>query len=129
MRSIAAVMLALAAAGPAAGQGKPPCDAQAPGYDSHDIKCTLDGSGTPRRYRFKASFTGSHDDTSASMTPTLDGAPVACDKGSKTSTQGEDGEVSLECRFSLAGEPGAKRLEVRVDWRHAQYKDFELRSD
>jgi hypothetical protein len=130
MRSVAAMMLALAAAGagPAAAQGKPACDSQAPGYDSHDIKCTLDGSGTTRRYRFKASFGGSHDDTTASITPTLDGAPLACDKGSKTSTQGEDGEVSLECRFSLA-EPGTKRLGVRVQWRHAQYKDFELRSD
>jgi hypothetical protein len=129
MRSIAAMMLALAAVGPAAAQGKPPCDSQAPGYDSHDIKCTLDASSTSRRYRFKASFSGSHDDTTASITSTLDGAPLACDKGSKTSTQGEDGEVGLECRFSVAGGPGMKRLEVRVQWRHAQYKDFELRSD
>ncbi|HZF20498.1 MAG TPA: hypothetical protein VE008_12430 [Burkholderiales bacterium] len=132
MRSIAALIAVLAATagpGPAAAQGKLPCESQPPGYDTHVVKCSLSATGAAQRLRFKADFSGSHDDTTASITTTLDGVPLACDKGSKTSTQGEDGEVSLECRFSLAGEPGTKRLEVRVQWRHAQYKDFELRSD
>ena len=127
---LAALAVALAAgANPAAAQTKPPCESPAPGYDSQVVKCTL-ASGTAKRYRFKANFSGSHDDTTASMTTTLDGAPLACDKGSKTDLMGEDGEVSLECRFSIAGEGSATRLlSVTLSWRHAQYKDFELRTD
>ena len=124
---LAALVLAAAAANPAAAQGKPPCDAQAPGYDNHVVKCALNTTGTAKRYRFKASFSGSHDDTTASMTTTLDGAPLACDKGSKTELMGEDGEVSLDCRFAIEGQAGAKHLlAVTLSWRHAQYKDFEL---
>ncbi len=111
-------------------QGKPSCEVTGPGYDSHDIRCSLSTSGAPQRFRFKANFSGSHDDTTASLTATLDGAPLACEKGSKTDLMGEDGEVSLDCRFSIAGAPGTKQvLGVRVHWRHAQYKDFELRSE
>ena len=124
------VALASAIANPAAAQDKPSCDSLPPGYDSHAVKCTLNASGTPKRYRFKANFSGSHDDTIASMTTTLDGAPLACEKGSKTELMGEDGEVSLDCRFSTSGEAGTKHLlAVSVSWRHAQYKSFELAAD
>jgi len=125
---IAALAAALAAAAnPAAARGNPPCKPQAQGYDSQTIECTL--SGAAKRYRFRASFSGSHDDTTASMSTVLDGAPLACDKGSKTELMGEDGEVSLECRFSIADKPDTKHLSVTLSWRHAQYKDFELRAD
>ena len=63
----------------------------------------------------------------ASMTLSLDGAPLACEQGSKTQLMGEDGDVSLECRFSLADAAGTKRvLKVLLRWSHAQYTDFEL---
>ena len=126
MRSIAA-LIAVLAAGPATAQGKPPCESQPPGYDSHEVKCALSATGAAQRFRFKANFSGSHDDTTASITAVLDGAPLTCQKGSKTSTEGEDGEISLDCRFSIAGQPGTKRvLSVTVRWRHAQYADFRL---
>ena len=32
----------------------------------------------------------------ASITPSLDDVPLACDKGSKISLMGEDGDVSLD---------------------------------
>ena len=128
---LAALAVALAAgANPAAAQTKPPCESPAPGYDSHEIRCPLAATGAAQRFRFKADFSGSHDDTTASMTTTLDGAPLVCDKGSKTELMGEDGEVSLDCKFSIAGEGSATRLlSVTLSWRHAQYKDFELRTD
>ena len=110
--------------------GKPRCESQALGGDQRDFKCPLSASGTARRFRFKADFSGSHDDTTASLAATLDGAPLACEEGSKTSLQGEDGEVSLECRFAIKDKAGTKHLlDVLLSWRHAQYKDFDLDSD
>jgi hypothetical protein len=111
-------------------QGKARCESQAPGGDTRDITCPLKASGAAQRFRFKANFSGGHDDTMASMTATLDGAPLACEQGSKTSLMGEDGDVSLECRFSIGERPPGERfLRVTVSWRHAQYTDFELGSD
>jgi len=130
-RSVVAVIFGLAAAasGSAAAQGKAGCDSQA-AYDTLDIKCPLSASGAVQRFRFRVYFSGSHDDTTASLTTTLDGAPLACEKGSKTSLAGEDGEVSLECRFSNTGKSGTKQLlGVTISWRHAQYKDFEFERD
>lgn len=107
-----------------------PCEWQTLGGDHRDFQCPLHASATTRSYRFKANFSGGHDDTSAKMTATLDGLPLACENGSKTSLFGEDGDVSLECRFSIAEGAGNKHvLGVTLLWSHAQYTDFELRSD
>jgi hypothetical protein len=111
----------------AAGSGKVQCESQSPGGDFRNISCPLDVSSTLQRFRFKVDFSGGHDDTMASMTLSLDGAPLACEQGSKTQLMGEDGDVSLECRFSLPGAAGTKRiLGVALKWSHAQYTDFEL---
>lgn len=111
----------------AAGSSKVQCESRSPGGDFRNISCPLNVSSTPQRFRFKVDFSGGHDDTMASMTLSLDGAPLACEQGSKTQLMGEDGDISLECRFSLPDAAGTKRtLGVAVKWSHAQYTDFEL---
>lgn len=120
------------AAEPAAGAvtsapNKLPCTSQSPGGDLRNISCPLNAPSAARRFRFKVDFSGGHDDTMASMALTLDGAPLACEPGSKTQLMGEDGEVSLECSFAVAAAAGAARtLTVQVKWSHAQYTDFAL---
>ncbi|MGQ0698022.1 MAG: hypothetical protein ACT4PZ_07240 [Panacagrimonas sp.] len=115
---------------PAPGLGKLPCDWQPPVGDRLDVSCPLEASGTTQRFRFKANFSGGHDDTMASMTPALDGSPLVCDEGSKTDLFGEDGDVSLECRFSMTEKAGTKHvLGVKLKWSHAQYTDFQFGSD
>lgn len=111
----------------AAGPNKVQCESKSPGGDFRDISCPLDAASTPRRFRFKADFSGGHDDTMASMTLSVDGAPLPCEQGSKTHLMGEDGDVSLECRFSLS-DTGSTRpvLRVLLKWSHAQYTDFAL---
>ena len=135
MRSIALLIsmfcvlpgLAVAADADTAKQGKLHCESPSTPGDYRNIECPLNASGTPQRFRFKANFSGGHDDTMASMEATLDGSPLACEKGSKTSLQGEDGDVSLECRFSLKEKAGTKHVfAAALTWRHAQYTDFEL---
>ena len=108
--------------------GKQQCESRAPGGDSLDIRCSLEPTGSLQRFRFKAHFSGGHDDTRAWMEATLDERPLSCEEGSKTLLEGEEGEVSLECSFSLTEKIGTKRLAVKVRWSHAQYTSFALDS-
>src|SRR5262245_32334065 len=88
-------------------QASSACYSQSPGGDARTFTCPLSVPDGTRHFRFTAAFSGGHDDTMASMTLTLDGAPLACAPGSKTSLMGEDGDVGLECKFSIAGNAGA----------------------
>jgi hypothetical protein len=109
---------------------KVPCESsQRPG-GRLDVACPLPAAGAAQRFRFKANFSGGHDDTMASMTATLDDRPLACDAGGKTRLQGEDGDVSLECLFAVEGRGGAKALlKVAVSWSHAEYQNVELAAE
>ncbi len=89
--------------------------------------CALDGAAAPQRVHVKLHLTGSHDDTTATLDVALGDAPVACESGSKTSTEGEDGDVTLDCRFTAAVGPGpATALRVAAKWFHAQYVGLEV---
>jgi hypothetical protein len=103
------------------------CDTQSAGWDLHEYRCPLTANGAEQRLRFKADFSGGHDDTEASMVMTLDGVPLACSQGSKTSLFGEDGDVSLVCHLALTGPPGSKSLlGATVKFRHAEFVAVEL---
>ena len=104
------------------------CEARAPGpADERKFTCTFAVFGTDQRYVFKARFLGSHDDTALSMTATLNQRRLTCEPGSKTSSRFEDGEISLECRFSANGGANSQQvLEIDIEWSHAQYADFEF---
>lgn len=92
--------------------------------------CRLQPSASTQHFRFKVNFSGSHDDTRAALEATLDGAPFDCADGSKTNTESEDGEVSLDCRFTVAANPAAPAvLVVAVRWHHAQYMGYTLSVD
>jgi hypothetical protein len=98
------------------------CESQWPGGDFVQFNCPLPARGAKQLWRFKADFSGGHDDTSASMTLTLDDAPLECEAGSKTHLFGEDGDVSLVCRFRVNDAAGKKPvLGVALLWSHAQY--------
>lgn len=119
--------LVAAATGSARAQSEISCAWETWGGDHRDFKCPLTATGTTQLFRFKANFSGSHDDTKARMVTTLNGRPLACAAGSKTSLFAEDGDVSLECRFSVTEAAGTEHLlAVTLFWYHAQYMDFEL---
>ena len=97
------------------------CAAKTEGGDLIDFTCPLVASGGSQVYRLRADFGGSHDDTSASLKATLDGAALECDDGSKLASFGEDGDVRLECRFRVKGQKGTTRLlAINLLWSHAQ---------
>lgn len=103
------------------------CEIASQTYDSREVACAIPASAESRRFEFIARFSGGHDDTRASIRPSLNGQPLVCDEGSKTSLFAEDGDVSLQCRFSAPADAGA-RLLVTVRWSHAEYTNFELLS-
>ena len=106
------------------------CDSQSAGGDLIEFKCPLEATGAVQRFRVKANFAGSHDDTTASITSTLNDAPLVCDVGSKTQLMGEDGDVSLECKFQIKEKTGTKLLlGVSLLWSHAQFTSTEFVSE
>lgn len=120
MRCLPAVLCALfAAPASAAPPAQPGCTALTQTWQSVELACPLEAAA-PRRWRFAADFSGSHDDTELSLTPTLDGKPLACEPGSKTESNGEDGEVMLECRIALPPSAGGA-LRMQLRWYHATY--------
>ena len=127
VRAIALCALLLAGVAHASDGEKFPCKASGPGGDLLDVECRV-AAAAERRMLFKADFSGSHDDTQAAISGTLDGVPLACEEGSKTNTQGEDGEVSLLCRFVLRPGPGERLLKFNVSWRHAFHTVHELQA-
>lgn len=108
------------------------CRLSGPVGESQGFACTLPG-GVAGRLLFRATLGGSHDDTTGELTLTLDGKPVACGEGSKTTTEGEfgeDGVVVLACRFLLPRSSAQGRdLRAMLKLHHAQYQGFELLSD
>ena len=120
--------VALALSAPlAVAAGSTPADAPActetnpSGGDIRVVTCRFPAGP----HRFTARFGGGHDDTSASLGATLDGQATDCDAGSKMRLFAEDGDVSLHCRVTAAGDAASVHtLVVTVLWSHAQFRDF-----
>jgi hypothetical protein len=117
----------LAAAVPAYAEDALACETQSVSFKKREYRCPLTANGRGQQIRFKANFSGSHDDTQLSMNLSLDGLPVSCSKGSKTWLNGEDGDVSLECNFVLDGTKGTKKmLRATVNIYHAEFVGIKL---
>lgn len=121
----AAAILLLAGVAPAAKAAEPvqsewPCEAQSTGGQGMSVQCTLPPGAQP--YRFVAHFSGGHDDTKAVLRPTLDGRPLDCESGSKTRLFAEEGDISLDCRFSTPPSGEAVRFDVLLTWSCADYE-------
>ncbi len=104
------------------------CDSRAPEFgDKRDVTCVFAASNADQHLLFRVKFLGSHDDTVLSMSASLNQQPLTCDPGSKMSSRFEDGEISLECRFSVKAGAGPKQvLEMAIEWTHAQYSEYQL---
>ena len=104
------------------------CQVEAPRWDSRAVTCTLDAVQASQSFRFAATFSGSHDDTSLSLTARLNDQSLTCAAGSTTQSEGELGDVTLECRFSISAEQLKEKptLKVLLSFRHAEYGSFDL---
>ena len=103
------------------------CETESVHFKKREYRCPLTANGSGQQIRFKADFTGSHDDTQLSMTLTMDGLPVSCGKGSTTWLNSEDGDVSLVCHLVLDGAAGTQRLlRATVNMYHAEFVGVKL---
>jgi hypothetical protein len=103
------------------------CESPPPPGNLREIRCPITMHRSIQRFHFKVNFSGGHDDTSASIVPRMNDGPFTCDKDSKLSLFGEDGDVSLECKFTIKAAVGSEHhFGVAVKWNHAEYTDFQL---
>lgn len=104
-----------------------PCNQALHNWKTRLVECRLPPAASDIRYRLSVVFTGSHDDTSLSLAASLDGRELACEPGSKTRSDFEDGTVVLSCGFALTA-PGTTEtlLEATVKFNHADYESFAL---
>lgn len=100
------------------------CVLREPTFDSREVECSLSGGTEPHRYALTVNFAGGHDDTMAKMAPMINGAPAACEEGSKTSLMGEDGDVSLLRLFTAWGSAKGSSFVATFTWSHAQYVSY-----
>jgi hypothetical protein len=111
----------------ASAQRPPTCEPPRLARDTLTMVCALAHAAAPQSIDVKVHFTGSHDDTTASLEVAIGDAPVTCAAGSKTSTEAEDGDVTLDCRFIASVKPGSEAvLRVSAKWFHAQYVGTEV---
>ena len=94
------------------------CRSELVNPETRDITCAI--ARPSGRSRLVVKLSGSHDDTSASIQVRLDTAPLTCDRESKTSLFGEDGDVFLDCRFTIA-DTAPRSVHARLVVRHAEY--------
>lgn len=126
LRPLALAIALLAPATSAFGLEKSQCASKELNPQVQQVTCTLPAGA--QRFRFRADFAGSHDDTKLSLAPTLGGKPTACGSGSKTDLFAEDGEVSLTCRVDVSAD-APRQLVVDLNIHHAQYVDFAIVKD
>jgi hypothetical protein len=124
----ASLMLALlASTAAAAATSAPSCQTVTLNDEEGEAVCTLPASTTVREVRFKARFLGSHDDSEVSLRLTkLNDLPVACSADSKITSRFEDGEVTLDCGFTVPATQSEGRLSVKISLHHLQFDKAEL---
>lgn len=96
----------------------PACDVKYTAFESRDVTCALDPKQHAGPWLFKVDFSGGHDDTLATMVVKVDDKPLACEGGGKLRLEGEDGDVSLLCRFPG---PTSGTLQATVKFSHAEW--------
>jgi len=122
------LMLALLASTAAASPTTAPsCQAATLNDEEGEAVCTVPASANVREVRFKAQFLGSHDDSEVSLRLIkLDDITVECRADSKTKSRFEDGEVTLDCGFTVPAKPSDGRLTVKISLHHLQFEKAEL---
>lgn len=133
--SIAALACAAASAfAPAFAQSAPdtgPCQRELQPGDIHEFSCPLKAYSAAQKFHFVARVSGGHDDSSSLLTVRHGEQDVACEPGSKVASEGEDGDITLDCRFTLPASalkaPG--QLAVKLKASHVFFENHSLKAE
>lgn len=117
----------LAAASPAGAAEVIACDGRSTGFGSAELVCPIAPAAAPDRLRLHVRFAGVHDDSTAGLAASLDGAAVACGEGSTARIAGDAGGDALLCRIAVdTSHQGARKLVVNLLWYHAEPVEYQL---
>jgi hypothetical protein len=107
------------------------CERELQPGDIHEFRCPLEHFASSQRFHFAVKLSGGHDDSSSSLAIQHEGKAIPCEKDSKTASEGEDGEITLDCRFAL---PAASLLTPStllptLKASHVFYESYSLKHD
>ncbi|WP_374594111.1 hypothetical protein [Aquabacterium sp.] len=108
LMTLGMLVAAVAASAGAADAGSPACEHKLLPGDRNEFTCAVPATSKAQRMRFVAKLSGSHDDSSSTLALAWGGAPLPCEDGSKVESDGEYGDVVMECRFTLPATNGAQ---------------------
>lgn len=123
---LAAGLAACATQKPVAFSPTTACTETATTYETREVQCRIPAQFAGK-LRFKANFSGGHDDTVARLESFWNEAPLTCVEGSKTWLSAEEGDVSLWCDFPAGGQAkDGGVFKVAFRWSHAEHVNYEV---
>ncbi|MCH8179882.1 MAG: hypothetical protein IIA02_08910 [Proteobacteria bacterium] len=131
---IACVATLSGTAGPALAQSQPdsgPCQRELQPGDMHEFSCPLKAYAAAQKFHFVARVSGGHDDSSSLLVVRHGGQDVACETGSKVGSEGEDGDITLDCRFTLPATAlkSPSKLAVSLKASHVFFENHSLKAE
>ena len=119
---------------PAFAQSAPdtgPCQRELQPGDMHEFTCPLKAYPTAQKFHFVARVSGGHDDSSSLLAVSHGEQDVACATGSKVGSEGEDGDITLDCRFTLPATAlkAPSKLVVRLKASHVFFENHSLKAE
>lgn len=122
--------------GPAAAQATAPadngpCQRELQPGDMHEFSCPLKAYPGAQKFGFVVRVSGGHDDSSSALTVRHGEQDVTCHKGSKVSSEGEDGNITLDCHFTLpaAALKAPSKLSVSLKASHVFFEDYTFKAE
>lgn len=119
---------------PAFAQSAPdtgPCQRELQPGDMHEFTCPLKAYPAAQKFHFVARVSGGHDDSSSLLVVSHGDQDVTCAPGSKVASEGEDGDITLDCRFTLpaAALKAPGKLVVRLKASHVFFENHSLKAE
>lgn len=134
--SLSVLAALLGASGHAAAQASAqadngPCQRELQPGDMHEFSCPLKAYPAAQKFSFVVRVSGGHDDSSSALTVRHGEQDVPCHKGSKVSSDGEDGNITLDCRFTLpaAALKAPSKLSVSLKASHVFFEDYTFKAE
>lgn len=116
---------------PLMAESRMPCEREELPGDLHEFRCPLKTFSTAQKFRFSVILTGGHDDSSSVLSARNEGGAIRCDEESKTASDGEYGDVILDCRFTLPAPflLAPSTLLVTLKATHVRFEEYSLATE
>jgi len=95
----------------------------------HEFSCPLKASKSKQQASFKVELSGGHDDSMSSLSIRHGDKELPCEKGSKTVSEGEYGDITLVCQVTLEASVLAlpSKLTATLKASHTNFERYSLK--